>query len=592
MRIANEVRVGIVVMLALTLMLIGYFVLRGIGLGADLYYMRLNTAATVARGNDVRLQGVLVGQVQEVTLDAATQKPLLTLALKGDNPRVKLLTKYAYSVQASSLIGESYVDIRGEYDPNAPVYEANNQAQIIPGTASPGIAGITDQASQLASDFRTTLLKFNVTLDRINKGVLSYDNQIRLAKTLDNVTKLTQQVGQSFGPNGVKIGFGDPAAQRSLNEALQNAAVASRQAKDIAREAQGAARNINRLTGSAGGVLNENRPQLRQLLVSFNRTANNVAGLTETLDFALRQGGFKENSQIAFQSLRRAAENVEATTAGFRSLSNDPATQKNLRDTVAALRESTEALRDTARIISGTINDPEVRTQIAGTLRTLNATATTLQQTTENLRDTTAGFKSIVTDPQVQDDLRAIPSELRGTLEATRSTAERFNSLLGGRRNRNAPATGGGGTAPQQSGYAPGGVDFTYRRLTNPKGTPSGPDNSGRNYGDVTFNAELFGGPFRAGLANIGESTDVTLQSGKFLGKNGAVRYGLYRSKLGAGADYRKGRFSLEGNLYDPNNSSYNIYGGVRVSPQVEVLLGHEKIRGVRSNSIGVRLSP
>jgi phospholipid/cholesterol/gamma-HCH transport system substrate-binding protein len=588
MRIANEVRVGVVVVLALTIITIGYFVLRGIGLGADLYYMRLNGAATIARGNDVRLQGVRVGQVQEVTLDPDTQKPLLTLAMARGKTPPKLLKQYRYSIQPSSLIGESYVDIRGPYDPAAPTYEPNNPAQLIPGQATGGIAGITDQATQLAADFGVTLRKFNVTLDRINKGILSYDNQIRLAKTLDNVTKLTQQVGQSFGPAGVKIGFGDPAAQRSLNQTLANTAVASRELQGIVREAQGAARNINQLTGSAGSTLNENRGQLRAILGSFNRAANNVAGLTETLDFALRQGGFKENAQVAFQSLRRSAENVEAATAGFRTLSNDPGTQKNLRDTINALRESTEALRDTARIISGAVKDPEVQSQLASTLKTLNTTATTLQQTTENLRDATAGFKNVIGDPKVQDDLKAIPAELRGTLEATRGTAERFNSLLGGRRNRN----GGGGAEPQQNGYAPGGFDFTYRHLMNTKGTADGPDNSGRNYGDVNFNTELFGGPFRAGLAGIGDSNDITVQSGQFLGKSGAVRYGIYRSKLGVGADYRKGRFSLEGNLYDPNNSSYNIYGGIRVAPKVEVLLGHEKIRGVRGNSIGVRLTP
>jgi hypothetical protein len=92
------------------------------------------------------------------------------------------------------------------------------------------------------------------------------------------------------------------------------------------------------------------------------------------------------------------------------------------------------------------------------------------------------------------------------------------------------------------------------------------------------------------GLAGIGEGNDLTLQTGRYLGSNAAVRYGLYRSKLGVGAELRQGRFSLEGNLYDPNRSSYNAYAGFQISPQLEILAGREKLGSVRTNSIGVRL--
>jgi hypothetical protein len=98
-----------------------------------------------------------------------------------------------------------------------------------------------------------------------------------------------------------------------------------------------------------------------------------------------------------------------------------------------------------------------------------------------------------------------------------------------------------------------------------------------RNFGDLTFNAELFGSPVRAGIAGIGEGNDLTLQSGTYIGRNGVVRYGLYRSKLGVGAQYNLGRFSLEGNLYDPNRSSGNIYGGFQITPNLEIIAGREK---------------
>jgi hypothetical protein len=246
-----------------------------------------------------------------------------------------------------------------------------------------------------------------------------------------------------------------------------------------------------------------------------------------------------------------------------------------------------EAMRDTATGLKGSL------TATADNLRdTTTGLKGSLTATADNLRDTTAGLKNVVGDAQVQSDLKAIPAELRRTLAATSATAERLNALLGGRRRNPPKETPTGGAAKPRAG-AQGGLDFTYRHFTNFSGDPRhGEDLEGHNYGDINFNTELLGGPFRIGLANIGEGSDLTLQTGTFIGKGAALRYGLYRSKLGAGAEYRSGRFSLEGNLWDPNDTSYNAYLGFQVTPNFEILAGRESIRGTRTNAIGIRVRP
>ena len=77
MRYSNEIRVGIVFLGGLALIVFGYFYLRGLGLNAEFYTLRLNGAASIAQGNDVRLQGVKIGQVSEVNFDPETQQPIL-----------------------------------------------------------------------------------------------------------------------------------------------------------------------------------------------------------------------------------------------------------------------------------------------------------------------------------------------------------------------------------------------------------------------------------------------------------------------------------------------------------------------------------
>lgn len=595
MRYINEIKVGVVVLLGLVIATIGYFLLRGVGLGADTYLVRLQGAAQIAEGNDVRLQGVKIGQVEDVTFDPATQQPVLRLAVRRTKPTYKLLRSYVYSVQSAGIVGENYVDIRGKFNPNAPVYLPNRDDQFIPGQANSPFLDIADSAQDVVKNIGGTLQKLNTTIDRINKGVLNYQNQQKLASTLDGMARLTRNASQSFGPEGVRVGFGSPEAQRNLNRALYNAQLASQSAAAAARNIEVSTRGLGGISGEARGIfsdlrttLNGNRGQLNGLIGNLNRTSKNIAGVTETLDFTLRQGGFKENSQLAFQSLRRAAENVEIATGGLRKLGEDQATQDDLRKTLGALRESTEALRDTAQTIRSTLVDDKNKQALGGAL-------TSLGETSKNLADVTAGLKNIVGDAELQNNVKGAAANLNSTLAATRAAAERVNGLLGGKRPK-APGSPTSGNERGDSGVAapgnfPTGVNFTYRRYQDVPNLNGSSDVSGRNYGDLTFNGELFGGPFRLGLSNIGDGDDVTLQSGQFLGQNAALRYGLYRSELGVGLELRRGRFSVEGNLYNPNNRSYNLYGGIQATKNVEVFAGREGIRGNGTNALGIRLT-
>ncbi len=595
MRYLNEIKVGAVVLIGLVAMTFGYFWLRGVGLGGvDVYNVKLVGAAQIAQGNDVRLQGVKIGQVAEVSFDQKTQQPILRLAVRRSKPAFKLLHTYNYTVQSAGLVGENYLDIRGKYSPDALVFRPNDPTQFIPGRAAAGVLAVADSAQDIIKDLRGTIANLNVTLDRVNKGVLNYPNQQKLARALDGVANLTQNASKGFGPNGIRVGLSDAKAQQSLNNAFRNAEIASKSAAGAARHIEittrdfgGAPQEVRNLVGDLRGTLGENRGQLRTLLGGLTKTSNNLAGVTESLDFTLRQGGFRENSQLVFQSLRRATENIEVATGGFRKLATDEATQGDLKQTLTALRQSTEALRDTAQTIRNAIGDTKNQSQITGAL-------TALTTTSQNLVSITNGLSNIVGDANLQANVKGAAANLNATLAATTAAAERVNGLLGGRKPKKAAPTSGNERGPNQvraPGAFPTGVDFAYRRYTRKPNENGSRDADGQNYGDLTFNGEFFGGPFRLGAANIGDGTDLTLQSGKYFGSNLAARYGLYRSKLGVGAEVRTGRFSLEGNAYDPNHASYNLFGGIQITPNLQFFGGREILRGDGAGVLGVRIS-
>ena len=582
MRYSNEIRVGIVFLGGLALIVFGYFYLRGLGLNAEFYTLRLNGAAAIAQGNDVRLQGVKVGQVADVNFDPKTQQPILKIAVRRASPSFKLLKTYEYSVQISGLVGENYVDIRGPYVANADIYNPDDPSEVIPAEAAGGILAATNSASDLAKSLETTIKKVNKTLDNVNNGLLNSPNQKKLAQALDGVAKLTTSASKTF----------DQSTGRQLQRTLSNAERASanveratRDAGGLSRDVQGLVRNANgqlaRTSDNFNGIANENRGQLKALLANTTRASNSIAGLTETLDYTLRAGGFKENSQLALQSLRRTAENIEVATTGLRKLSDDPTTTTDLKRTLVALRESTESLRDTASSLQGFVAGDGTG-QLKGVLTTLNTTA-------NNLEVTTASINNIIADPAVQANIKGSADNLNATLAATRASAERINALLGGKKRAKTDAATGA-TATQTSAanaFGSPGASLILRSLSE---RPEG--KSGRNFGDARFDADLLGGPFRIGIDNIGDGDNFTLQSGKYLGKNLATRYGLYRSKLGVGVEARKGKFFIEGNAYGLNDSSYNLYGGVAITRNLDLMAGTESIRGNGSASIAVRLRP
>ncbi|MEO6907640.1 MAG: hypothetical protein ABI210_07090, partial [Abditibacteriaceae bacterium] len=195
---------------------------------------------------------------------------------------------------------------------------------------------------------------------------------------------------------------------------------------------------------------------------------------------------------------------------------------------------------------------------------------------------------------KLQEDLKASADELRTTLANTSAAAARVNHLLGGKTpdsfdtKSTSTETNATGATPKNtsekttSDNRRSGLDFTARYLN---------DQKKHYYGDLTLNASLFGGPFRLGLSGIGDDNSLTLQTGNYFGTGGDIRYGLYHSKLGLGADYYWKRFSLEGNIYDPNDASWNAYLGLKLTPRVQVLLGKEKNGDVRSTALGVRLT-
>lgn len=567
MKATNEVRVGGVVLAAMVLLVVGYLYFRGVGFGASFYYVRLEQAASISAGAEVRLQGVKVGVISSVSLDPVTQKPLLVLAVNHHWPPYQLRKSYTYSVTSASLLGDQYMDIRGPVTSDYSVYKPDDPGQIISAKTS----DFTSVKDDLVNGMQATLQHLTLTLQRINGGVLSGGNQKNLAITLQGLARLSQQASKSVGPGGLKVAMGDEKAAAALRLTLENSAAA--------------AAAINRTAALASQLLAQNRQRTNSIFANLQKTSQQTSDVMESLNFLIKHSGIEQNAPQIFDSLKDAANNVKEASQGFKSLGNGQS-QEEIRDSLASLRQSSDAMRDATVSVKNLLTDPVLQGQFKDTFASLQVISQSLEHTSDNLNQASEGLKNVLGDVQLQENLKASAAELRDTLASTSAAADRINGLLGGKKHSE-PATSSSDEGAEikktkeKEDVHPSGLDFTYRYLNH---APL------HNYGDLTFNSDLFGGPFRLGLSDIGEDNSLTLQTGKYAG-NGDLRYGLYRSKLGLGADYSWKQFSLEGNLWDPNHTSWNAYLGVRLSPRLKVLLGQEKFGNVRSTALGVTLS-
>lgn len=560
MKATNEARVGAVLLAAIALVIGGYIYFSGVGFGAQQYYLRLLQPVHVPEGAEVRLQGVPIGVVQSVTLDAATQKPLLTLAINRHDPPYQLRQSYTYRINSSSLLGQPYVDISGTVTADNAIYQPNDPTQVILAKAS-DFGTIKDA---FVDEMQETMQQLNLTLKRINTGILSGDNQKNLTKALEGLAALSQRASKSMGPGGIKVALGDQKAAKALRQTLINSAAA--------------AAAINRTSDLASQLMVQNRERANHIFINLQKSSQQTVEVMGAINNLLQNSGIQENAPQTFAALRQAAENIKVATAGFKSLGEKDSVD-DIQQSLTSLRQSSDALRDATLSIKTLLTDPILQGQFKSTFASLQQISQTLEQTSQNLNEASVGLKNVLGDAQLQKDLKASAAQLRSTLTSASSAAARVNDLLGGddssdSNTENLPKTASANNYPH-------GLDFTYRYLDK------APEH---HYGDLTFNTDLFGGPFRLGLSGIGEENGFTLQTGKYVG-DGAVRYGLYRSKLGVGAGYYWKRFSVEANLWDPNDSSWNAYVGVELSPSLQILLGREHIGDMHSTALGVRLT-
>jgi phospholipid/cholesterol/gamma-HCH transport system substrate-binding protein len=323
--------------------------------------------------------------------------------------------------------------------------------------------------------------------------------------------------------------------------------------------------------------LGELMVQGAQLLENLNRTSRGINVLLSEQQILRRV----EDALDSFSAAADAAAKLAATTAQLAEQSQ-PSVLGTLRDLSAAAAD----MQSTAS---------ELRAKISGPMLTdLEHTMRAAGQTADNAERISASLANLVSDPQLQLQIKESVAAIHDAALSARQMGEDLRTFSGEVRKA-APVVP---KAAHEVEQLAGTAETLRERLKPPQINAafdilSGPEesrwfSSGRL--DLQTQPDRF---FRVGMDDIGEESNVTVQLGERHGRR-VLRYGLYRSRLGAGLDLDvASRTMLSLDLFDPNDLRADLLADISAVPgrsDLSLLLGARDIGQDAVLVAGVRL--
>lgn len=569
----------------------------------------------------VRLAGVEIGRVTDV--DVARQDDTLVARVRAEVERkyqADLRRGYRYTIAGGTLIGTRYIEIRTTDPEGHPITDAGEQMARQTPEAIPQVWG---------------------------------EDPITLEEVLFKLNAISSQVSQTLAENADHVGKAIGVLSRTLEEnkgtiqaMLDNAATASAAISQMAVANQGRVGNLLANLSAAAGrfnrLLGESQPDLQRLVRNMATTTEALERIVTGNETNARQlvrdlrqtvGLLQRTLSQNEENFRTVAENLAEVSKGARQLmeenrthfstltqnmaelstsartlvaehqeelsgllKNVAATAETLQQTVGQAQEPLEeTIRNvaslTARLDQLLADNAEqaqslmahlsqISRDVAETTAAINrflteekaldnmaATLDSLRQATQELPAIVQSWRGLLTDEEVQTDLRHTLAHLEEATGEATVALQRVNRVLGR------------GEKKKPLGWQ---TDFRYQ------------PERGRYRADVNVVWPTRPGYFwRVGVENASESERLNLQYGSPWGPQAKLRYGLYRSKMGVGLDYRSSRDSeLALDLFDPNDWHFNLQGLYRLHPSWQLNVGVEQVGRGNDFIFGLRYAP
>jgi phospholipid/cholesterol/gamma-HCH transport system substrate-binding protein len=353
----NTIRVGLLTAAALLVLMIFVFFIgseQKIFSRKNEYKVRLDNVTGLAEGNPVKISGVTVGVIKDITLPADPKMRDVDIELMVDR-------KYADRVRTDSrvrmkklglLAGDSYIDI----SPGSPKFDALEPGSLIPAARETNVDQLISSGEDLVDNFVQISYSLKNILSRVDRGegligelTSTPETKQRITETflttLNKTNAILSHVETGKGLVG-KLVYDDTFAT-TLTGSIQESA---RSLQALVTEVQGSLKSGQ---GAIPALLNdpEGKKKVFDLVDNLRTTSANLAAISASFQNGqglvprlMNDKAYGDKSLNEFTGLLHQLNDTVARinrgegTAG--KLINDPSVYESVNDILIGINES------------------------------------------------------------------------------------------------------------------------------------------------------------------------------------------------------------------------------------------------------------
>jgi phospholipid/cholesterol/gamma-HCH transport system substrate-binding protein len=353
----KTIRVGLLVAAALLVLMIFVFFIgseQKIFSRKNEYKVRLDNVTGLAEGNPVKISGVTVGVIKDITLPRDPKMRDVDIELMVDR-------KYADRIRTDSrarlkklglLAGDSYIDI----SPGSPKFDALEPGSLIPAARQTNVDQLISSGEDLVDNFVQISYSLKNILGRVDRGegligelTSTPETKQRITDTfLTTLNKTNAILGHVESGKGLvgKLVYDDTFAA-SFTGSLQESA---RSLQTLVTDVEGSLKSGQ---GAVPALLNdpEGKKKVLDLIENLRLTSANLAALTTSYQSGqglvprlMNDKAYGDQTLVEFNGLLRQLNDTVAKinrgegTAG--KLISDPSVYESVNDILIGINES------------------------------------------------------------------------------------------------------------------------------------------------------------------------------------------------------------------------------------------------------------
>jgi len=308
-----------------------------------------------------------------------------------------------------------------------------------------------------------------------------------------------------------------------------------------------------------------------QLVLKGNETLDEVNEILDKVSEKMDTDFINEIIADLTKSIKETLENVNTILTSLDSVVASNADEIN--ETLNNLVAMSANFEDVSSDIKEMVSDPEIERQIDAIASGLEASIATLQRIT-------ADIEEITDDPEIKQGIRDSVKLTGEVLEDTKETIGEIKETLSGVNTKIDEISEL--TDIEVSGRISG------RYVSNKDPEPG--EDEDLALADVELKMETNKGFIQVGVDGVGEESEFSLQGGKYINPDLAMRAGIIRGKVGVGFDYAMGNATWTLDGYDPNDPKINSFLGFKLGDDYSLRIGVEDAFGETNMMAGIAI--